>query len=226
MPVARTLLLFGLMLGIAASAANPAHAFAVLEAGRSIAQPPDPAFVPVDFERNGLHRGSGRVHKRFVSPRSFAGKRWGHGGVTVHPRFGARKSFQARGVPSKQRFVDLRQFFGKDVPHRAFDVRRPQLFWGKRFGHGHFTVEKGFGDPRFLRKRFKHRHVVIDEPPLRPQLSAGLGNHSVVVTNGLFAEKTFRGQRFGMSEVLVGRGFAGKPARDGTWGGSPHRVRR
>jgi hypothetical protein len=232
MPMARALLLLGLMLGIAA-AANAAHALALLDAGRSVAQSPDPAFAPVNFKRHGLHRGSGRVHKRFGSPRSFAGKRWGHHGVVVRkgfvdPRFVARKSFRPRGVSIKERFVDLRQFSGKSFRHGVFDVRKRQLFWSKRFGHGHSTVAKGSGGPQFLRKRFKHRHVVIDEPRLRPQLSAGagFGNHSVVITNGLVLQKIFRGKRFGKSDVLVGKGFAGKPIRHRTWGRPLHRGHR
>ena len=96
------------------------------------------------------------------------------------------------------------------------------------FGHGDFTVEKGSGGPRFPKKRFKHRHVVIDEPLLRPQPSAraGFGHDTVIIRNGLVVEKTFRGKRFGTRDVLVGKGFAGKPVRHRMWGGSPHRAHR
>lgn len=212
-----------------AGAGNAARGLAVLEAGRSVAEAaPDPAFVPVGLKRHGLHRGFGPVHKGFASPRSFTGKRLGHGGVIVgkglvDPRFFARTSFRPRGISIKERFVAPRQFPGTRLRDGDF-IRKglagPRLFSSERFADGHFIITRRFVGPEFLRKRLEKGHLLIEKPSFRPQRFGGerFGGHRVIVTNGLVETKLFLGKRFGESGVLVSKGFAPEPIRSPTSG--------
>lgn len=123
----RKLLLLGVMLGVAAVAGtNEARAVAVLDTARPVAQAtPNPLFAPVGFKRQGLHGGSGGIHKSFRDPRFLAGKRLGDGGVVVRkgfvgPRFFAGKRLGDGGVIVEKRSVDPRLFLGKRFGHRPF----------------------------------------------------------------------------------------------------------